>query len=72
MVLFYKIRKKYNEIQLTKRMDLNNLKNNKSSSLPRNNNMTEHGTLLASLSQGWQQNDGSSPRRPLYTYGNKG
>ena len=38
MVLFYKIWKKYNEIQLTKKMDLNKLKNNKSSTLPRNNN----------------------------------
>ena len=36
MVIFYKIWKKYNEIQLTKsKMDLNNSKNYKSSTLPR-------------------------------------
>ena len=35
MVLFYKIWKKYNEIQLTKKNGLKHYKNEKSSTLPR-------------------------------------
>ena len=47
MVLFYKIWKNNNKIQLTKnKIDLNNLKNDKSSTLPQSNVGIKIGTKI--------------------------